>query len=182
MRETSARLVGARAGETVCMNTLTVNLHLMMAAFYRPTSTRLKIVIEGSAFPSDSYAVASQAGFHGLDAEAAIVRLAPREGEHALRTDDVVAALERDGSSVALVLLAGVNYLTGELMGIAAITAATHAAGAVSGGTSPTRPETFRSSSMTGASTGRHGASSSTTLPPGNSPRWWPGSSSSCST
>jgi kynureninase len=115
------------------MNTLTVNLHLMMATFYRPTSARFKIVIEDSAFPPDSYAVASQARLHGLGAETAIVRLAPREGEHALRTDDVVAAVERDGSSVALVLLGGVNYLTGELMNIAAITAATHAAGAVSG-------------------------------------------------
>ena len=133
MRETSARLVGARVGETVCMNTLTVNLHLMMASFYRPSAERYRIVIEDSAFPSDSYAVASQARHHGFDPEAAIVRLEPRDGEDTLRTEDVVDLLEEQGDSIALVLLGGVNYLTGELMDIPAITAATHAAGAVSG-------------------------------------------------
>ena len=133
MRETSARLVGARVGETVCMNTLTVNLHLLMASFYRPTPERFRIVIEDSAFPSDSYAVASQAVHHGLDPADAVVRLEPRAGEHALRTDDVVAALDERGDSIALVLLGGVNYLTGELMDIRAITAAAHAVGAVAG-------------------------------------------------
>jgi kynureninase len=133
MRETSARLVGARAGETVCMNTLTVNLHLMMATFYGPTSARHRIVIEDAAFPSDSYAVASQAIHHGLDPAEAIVRLRPREGEHALRTADVVSFLESEGHSVALVLLGGVNYFTGELVDIPAVTEATRAAGAVSG-------------------------------------------------
>jgi kynureninase len=132
MRETSARLVGARVGETVCMNTLTVNLHVLMASFYRPTPDRFRIVIEDSAFPSDSYAVASQAVHHGLDPVETVVRLRPREGEHALRTDDVVGWLDEHGGDVALVLLGGVNYLTGELMDIPAITAATRAAGAVS--------------------------------------------------
>lgn len=133
VRETSARLVGARVGETVCMNTLTVNLHLMMATFYRPTRERYRIVIEDTAFPSDSYAVASQATLHGLDPDQAIVRLRPRDGEHTLRTGDVVEWLEREGASVVLVLLGGVNYLTGELMAIPEITAATRAVGAVSG-------------------------------------------------
>jgi kynureninase len=133
MRETSARLVGAHVGETVCMNTLTVNLHVLMASFYRPTAQRFRIVIEDSAFPSDSYAVASQAVLHGFDPDETVVRLRPRDGEHALRTEDVVGFLEEDGGSIALVLLGGVNYLTGELMDIPAITAATHAAGAVSG-------------------------------------------------
>jgi len=133
LRETSARLVGARAGETVCMNTLTANLHFLMATFYRPTPERFRIVIEDTAFPSDSYAVASQAAHHGLDPATAIVRLRPREGERTLRTEDVVGFLGDEGASVALVLLGGVNYLTGELLDIATITAATHDAGAVSG-------------------------------------------------
>jgi len=133
MRETSARLVGARVGETVCMNTLTVNLHLLMATFYRPTAERFRIVIEDAAFPSDSYAVASQAVHHGVDPSRAVVRLRPREGKDTLRTEDVVAFLEREGASVALVLLGAVNYLTGQLMDLPEITAAARAAGAVAG-------------------------------------------------
>ncbi len=133
LRETSARLVGARPGETVCMNTLTVNLHLMMATFYRPTRDRYRLMIEDSAFPSDSYAVASQARHHGLDPAAAIVRLKPRPGEHTLRTEDVIQRIEAEGAALALVMLGAVNYLTGELMAIPEITAATRAAGAVSG-------------------------------------------------
>ncbi|NEA32207.1 kynureninase [Streptomyces sp. SID13031] len=126
----AARLVGALPAETVVMNSLTVNLHLLMVSFYRPAADRFKIVIEDSAFPSDSYAVRSQAAFHGYSPDDAVVRLRPRAGEDVLRTEDVVAALD---SEVALVLLGGVNYLTGELMDIPAITAAGHAAGAVVG-------------------------------------------------
>jgi kynureninase len=112
------------------MNTLTVNLHLLMVSFYRPTRSRHRIVIEDSAFPSDSYAVRSQVRFHGYDPEDAVVRLRPRPGENSLRTADVVEQL---GGDVALVLLGGVNYLTGELMDIPTITKAGHAAGAVVG-------------------------------------------------
>ena len=126
----ASRLVGALPSETVVMNSLTVNLHLLMVSFYRPTASRYRIVIEDSAFPSDSYAVRSQARFHGFSPDDAIVRLRPRDGEDCLRTADVVARL---GPDVALVLLGGVNYLTGELMDIPAITAAGHAAGAVVG-------------------------------------------------
>ncbi len=133
LREPSARLVGAEVGETVCMNTLTVNLHLLMATFYRPTTERFRIVIEDRAFPSDSYAVASQARLHGLDPDEAVLRLRPRVGEDVLRTEDVVDTIEREGASIALVLLGAVNYVTGELMAIPEITAATRAAGAVSG-------------------------------------------------
>ncbi|WP_346538614.1 kynureninase [Micromonospora sp. DPT] len=129
----AARLVGARPAETVVMNSLTVNLHLLMVSFYRPTGERTRIVIEDSAFPSDSYAVRSQARFHGLDPDATVVRLTPRAGEDTLRTEDVTDYLAAEGDRVALVLLGGVNYLTGELMDIPAITAAGRAAGAIVG-------------------------------------------------
>ncbi|WP_026404149.1 kynureninase [Actinomadura rifamycini] len=133
LREPAARLVGALPHEVVAMNSLTVNLHLMMASFYRPSGRRTRIVIEDAAFPSDSYAVASQAVHHGLDPAAAVVRLRPRDGEEHLRTEDVLAFLEREGDTVALVMLGGVNYLTGQLMDMPAITKAGRAAGAVVG-------------------------------------------------
>jgi kynureninase len=133
LTHSAARLVGALATEAVVMNSLTVNLHLLMVSFYRPAGRRTRIVIEDSAFPSDSYAVRSQAAYHGLDPEETVVRLRPRRGEQTLRTDDVLAYLRDEGESVALVLLGGVNYLTGELMDIPAITAAGRAVGAVVG-------------------------------------------------
>ncbi|MGC4766953.1 kynureninase [Micromonospora sp. DT46] len=129
----AARLVGAAPAEVVVMNSLTVNLHLLMVSFYRPAGARTRIVIEDSTFPSDSYAVRSQARFHGLDPDTTVVRLRPRAGEDTLRTEDVTAYLAAEGDTVALVLLGGVNYLTGELMDIPAITAAGRAAGAVVG-------------------------------------------------
>ncbi|HEU4948578.1 MAG TPA: kynureninase [Kribbella sp.] len=130
LTEPAARLVGALPAETVVMNSLTVNLHLLMVSFYRPSGDRHRILIEDSAFPSDSYAVRSQARYHGYDPDDAVVRLRPRPGEDNLRIEDVVERLTPD---VALVLLGGVNYLTGELLDIGAITAAGHAAGAVVG-------------------------------------------------
>ncbi|MDH6135642.1 kynureninase [Kitasatospora sp. MAA4] len=130
LTEPAARLVGARPAETVAMNSLTVNLHLLMTSFYRPHGERVHLVIEDSAFPSDSYAVRSQARLHGLDPDTAVVRLRPRAGEAVLRTEDVLEHLAREGQRTALVLLAGVNYLTGELLDIPAITAAGQAAGA----------------------------------------------------
>jgi kynureninase len=133
LRPSLARLVGAGEDEVVAMNTLTVNLHLLMATFYRPTGERFRIVIEDAAFPSDSHAVASQARHRGYDPESAVVRLRPRAGEAALRTGDIVGELERLRGSVALVLLGGVNYLTGELVDIPAVTAAGHEIGAVVG-------------------------------------------------
>ncbi|HEX5541267.1 MAG TPA: kynureninase [Micromonospora sp.] len=133
LTEPAARLVGALPVETVVMNSLTVNLHLLMVSFYRPAGSRTRIVIEDTAFPSDSYAVRSQARFHGLDPDTTVVRLRPRPGEDALRTEDVVAYLEAEGDNVALALLGGVNYLTGELMDIPAITAAGRAAGVIVG-------------------------------------------------
>jgi kynureninase len=133
LRPALARLVGATADEVVAMNTLTVNLHLLMATFYRPRAERRRIVIEDAAFPSDSHAVASQARLHGLDPDDAVVRVRPRAGEASLRTEDVLAELERLRGTVALVLLGGVNYLTGELVDIPAVTAAAHEIGAVAG-------------------------------------------------
>jgi kynureninase len=131
--EPSARLVGAMPSEIAVMNSLTVNLHLLMVSFYRPHGQRDLILVEDHAFPSDSYAVRSQARFHGLDPDRTVRRLAPRPGEDCLRTGDVIDVLRTEGGRVALVLLGGVNYLTGELLDIPAITAAAREAGAVAG-------------------------------------------------
>jgi len=129
LTEMTARLVGALPHEVVVMNTLTVNLHLMMTSFYRPTRERFKIMMETSPFPSDRYAFESQARFHGYDPSEAIVELVPRAGEATLRHDDILAAIAREGSQVALIILGNPNYLTGQVFDIAAITAAGHAQG-----------------------------------------------------
>jgi kynureninase len=132
-RASIARLVGARDDEVAATSALTVNLHLLMASFYRPTRDRFRILVEDSAFPSDSHVVQSQAALHGFDPTTTVVRVGPRPGESALRTADVVERIEQEGDALALVLLGAVNYLTGELPDLPAITAATHAVGAVSG-------------------------------------------------
>jgi kynureninase len=124
MRASVGQLVGASADEVAVMNTLTVNLHLLLASFYRPTAERFRILIEEDAFPSDSYAVQSQAAWHGLDSADAVVRVP---------VDEVADAISRLGDSLAVVLLPGVNYLTGEVIDVAAITEAARAAGAVMG-------------------------------------------------
>ena len=121
LTESTARLVGALPHEVVVMNTLTVNLHLMMVSFYRPTAQRFRILIEGGAFPSDRFAVASQARFHGFDPRAAVLELRPRQGEQALRDEDVARALEEHGAGIALVLLGTPNYLTGQALDRAAL-------------------------------------------------------------
>ena len=121
-----ARLVGARESEVVHMNSLTVNLHLMMVAFYRPErggGGRRKIMMEQKAFPSDEYAIQSQVEHHGLDPARDVIRLAPRPGEQCLRTEDVLRRLEEEGEEVALVLMSGVQYYTGQLFEIERITA-----------------------------------------------------------
>jgi kynureninase len=130
---TAAALAGARPLETVVMNSLTINLHLLMASFYRPTRERHVILIEQGAFPSDRYAVASQIGWHGHDLHASLVQVAPRTGEPLLRHEDIVAEIERLESRLALVLLPGVQYLTGQRLDVAALTAAAHRVGAVAG-------------------------------------------------
>jgi kynureninase len=133
LREPLARLVGAQPDEVVAMNSLTVNLHLMMISFYRPTADRYAIVIEDSAFPSDSYAARSQVEFHGFDPDTAVIRLRPREGQNCLDAQDVETFLATQGDRVALLMLGGVNYYSGEFLDIPRITAAGHAAGAVVG-------------------------------------------------
>ena len=132
--EQSAALVGAKhKEEVVVMNTLTTNLHLLMLSFYRPTATRYKIIMEAGAFPSDQYAVESQTRLHGLDPDIAIVEVSPRAGEHTLHTADILAAIRANADSVALVMFSGVNYYTGQLFDMAAITKAAQAVGAYVG-------------------------------------------------
>ncbi|MDY7228970.1 kynureninase [Hyalangium rubrum] len=129
LTEQMARVVGALPLEVVVMNTLSVNLHLMMVSFYRPTPERPKLIMEAGAFPSDQYAVASQVRCHGLDPQKDVLRVQPRPGEETLRTEDILGMIERHGHETALVLLGNVNYLTGQAFDMAAITRAAHAKG-----------------------------------------------------
>jgi len=116
-----AELTGAKASEVVAMNTLTVNLHLLMMSFYRPDKDRYKIVIESAAFPSDRYAVASQLRMHGFDPNEGLLEWTPRAGETSLHTEDLAALLDEHGDSVALLLLPGVQYYTGQVIDMAAV-------------------------------------------------------------
>ena len=130
---TLAALVGAELPEVVAMNSLTINLHLLMASFYRPTRERHVILIEQGAFPSDRYAVVSQLAWHGRDRAASLVQVGPRPGQQLLRHEDLVAEIERQGPRLALVLLPGIQYLTGQLLDLGELAAAAHRAGAVVG-------------------------------------------------
>ena len=133
LRDPAARLVGALPREVVIMNSLTVNLHLLLASFYRPTAIRHRIVIEDRCFSSDSYAVRSHVALRGHDPDTAVLRLRPRPGEDVLRTEDVLGVLHDHAHSIATVMIGGVNYLTGEVMDMPAITAAGHEIGATVG-------------------------------------------------
>jgi len=132
-REPGARLVGAHPGEVVMMNGLTVNLHLMMATFFRPEGARRKILIEDGAFPSDTYAAQTQLALHGIDPGEGLIRVAPRTGEALLRTEDLVETIERHGDEIAVVLLPGVQYFTGQFLDIAAVTKTARRRGCVAG-------------------------------------------------
>ncbi len=128
-----ATLTGAKEAEVVAMNTLTVNLHLLMASFYRPTAARHRILIESKAFPSDRYAVASQLRLHGYDADAGIVEWQPADDRGYLDVDDLAAILERDGESIAMLLLPGVQYYTGQVLDMEKICRLGRAAGCTVG-------------------------------------------------
>ncbi|WP_181305060.1 kynureninase [Rufibacter sp. XAAS-G3-1] len=133
LAEPTARVVGAKPGEVVVMNQLTVNLHLMLVSFYRPQGQRYKILTEAGAFPSDQYALESQVKFHGFNPDNAIIEVAPREGEHILRAEDIIRTIQEHGQELALVMMGGVNYYTGQVFDMAAITQAAHAVGATCG-------------------------------------------------
>jgi kynureninase len=129
LAEGSADLVGAKPSEVVCMNSLTANLHFMMVSFYQPTSTRHKILIEEHAFPSDHYAVESQIKFHGLNPDESMLLAKPRKGEETIRTEDILQLIESQGDEIALIMLPGVQYYTGEVFDMQAITLAGQAKG-----------------------------------------------------
>lgn len=128
-----ANLCGARPSEVVSMNQLTVNLHLLMVSFYRPEGKRCKIICEAKAFPSDQYAMQSQVAFHGYSPDECIIEVSPREGAHHISHEDIIAAIEANKDELALVLFSGVNYYTGQVFDMKAITEAGHKAGAVVG-------------------------------------------------
>jgi kynureninase len=128
-----ASLVGAKPLEVVAMNQLTVNLHLMLVSFYRPTATRYKILTEADAFPSDQYAFESQLKFHKRNPDEALIELKSREGEVTLRTSDILKAIEENANEIALVIFGGVQYYTGQFFDIKKITEAAHKVGAVAG-------------------------------------------------
>ena len=128
-----AGIVGARETEVVCMNSLTTNIHLLFVSFYRPTPDRYKIISEAKMFPSDRYLLETQARFHGFDPDDAIVEIEPRDGEWTIRHEDILKAIEANADQLALVFFGGVNYFTGQLFDVPALTAAAHSAGAVAG-------------------------------------------------
>ena len=128
-----AQLVGAKTSEVVAMNQLTLNLHLMLTSFYRPTPQRFKIITEAGAFSSDQYAFESQIKLHRLNPEDVLIELKPRTGEHTLRTEDILAAIGENAPELALVIMGGVQYYSGQFFDINRITAAAHQAGAYAG-------------------------------------------------
>jgi kynureninase len=133
LTETLSGIVGANSNEVTIMNSLTVNLHLLMVSFYKPSNKRFKIIMEGGAFPSDQYAMESQARFHGFDPKEAIIEIFPRDGEFILRTEDILETINKHADELALVLFGGINYYTGQFFDLEAITKAAHKAGAYAG-------------------------------------------------
>ena len=133
LREPMARLCGAKPLEVICMNSLTVNLHLMMATFYRPTKSRFKILMEDPAFPSDTYAIKTQIRHHGLDPKEALVLARPRKGEFTIRMQDIVDLIDEQRDQLAVVMFAGINFFTGQLFEVEKITAAAHRHGVIAG-------------------------------------------------
>ncbi len=128
-----AKIVGAKTEEIAVMNTLSINLNLLMVSFYRPHGKRTKIMMEAAAFPSDHYAVQQQVKFHGLNPKDDIILLPPREGEHCIRTEDILNLMEECKDDLALVMLGGVNYYTGQFFDMETITKKAHEVGAIAG-------------------------------------------------
>ncbi len=133
LKPSLAKIVGAKEYEVTVMNTLTVNLHLLMLSFYKPTKQRFKIMMEAGAFPSDQYAVETLVQHFGLSPDDTIIEISPREGEKILHTKDIIAAIHQHGESLAIVMFGGINYYTGQLFDMATITNAAHAVGAIAG-------------------------------------------------
>ena len=133
LREPAARLVGARPSEVICMNSLTVNIHLMMATFYRPTRSRFKILMEDPAFPSDTYAIKTQIIHHGFDPKEALILARPRKGEFAVRTEEIVDLIEKHHDELGVVMMGAVNFFTGQLFDIPTITSAAQKHGIIVG-------------------------------------------------
>ena len=133
LAESSAAIVGAQPHEIVMMNSLTINLHMLLASFYQPLDRRRKIVMEDYAFSSDSYAIRSHVAFKGGHPDEDVIRLKPREGKDSLRTEDVIAVLRERGEEISTILFGAVNYYSGEFMDIPAITAVAHDVGAYAG-------------------------------------------------
>lgn len=131
--EKEANVVGAKKDEVVVMNNLTVNLHLLLVSFYRPSLKRYKIIMEAGAFPSDMYVIESQVKHHGYEYDDAVIELEPRKGEHHLRTEDIVKAIEEAGDELALLFFSGVQYYTGQYFDIKTLTKAAHQVGAIAG-------------------------------------------------
>src|SRR4029077_14840629 len=124
LRDPTARIVGAKPVEVICMNSLTVNLHLMMATFYRPTKSRFKILMEDPAFPSDTYAIKTQIVHHGLSAKEALILARTRSGEVTGGDEEILDLIEKHAEELAVILIGGVNFFTGQLFDIPTITAA----------------------------------------------------------
>src|SRR5213596_2325374 len=133
LREPTARLVGANSLEVICMNSLTVNLHLMMATFYRPTNSRFKVLMEEPAFPSDTYAIKTQLIHHGLDPKDALVLARPRKGEFTVRKEDILDLIDKHADHLAVVIMGAVNFFTGQLVDMEKVTAAAQKHGIVVG-------------------------------------------------
>ena len=133
LTEKIAKVVGALPGEVVVTHSLTTNLHLLMVSFFAPRGKRKKIICEAKAFPSDQYALESQIKFHGLDLATDLIEIAPREGEHLINEVDILAKIAEVGDELALVMIGGVNYYSGQLFDMQKITKAAHAVGAIAG-------------------------------------------------
>ena len=133
LTEKIAKVVGAKPIEVVVTHSLTTNIHLLMVSFFEPKGKRKKIICEAKAFPSDQYALESQIKFHNLDLATDLIEISPREGEHTIREEDILTKIAETGEELALVMIGGVNYYTGQLFDMKKITEAAHAVGAYAG-------------------------------------------------